>query len=155
MKAIYPGTFDPITLGHVNLVERAAKQCDELIVAVAENTAKEPSLALKTRLALVEASLSHLEYVRVVSFGGLLVDLAKAHEATAIIRGLRTAADLAYETQLAYMNRAQHPGLETVFLTPAPEFAHIAASLVREIAAMGGDITAFVPGPVAKALSRD
>jgi len=155
MKAIYPGTFDPITLGHVNLVERAAKQCESLIVAVAESEGKSPSLSLKQRVELVKASVAHLDRVDVVSFNGLLVDLAKAHQATAIIRGLRTAADLAYETQLAYMNHVQHPGLETIFLTPNPQFAHIAASLVREIAAMGGDITAFVSAPVAKALSRD
>lgn len=151
---IFPGTFDPITNGHHDLVERASKLCQHVVVAVAENTRKEPKFGLAQRVELAKEVLSDLNNVEVVGFNTLLVDFAKERQATAIIRGLRAVSDFEYEFQLANMNRRLVPDIETLFLTPAEQFSFISSSLVTEIASLGGDISAFVHPAVAKALQK-
>jgi pantetheine-phosphate adenylyltransferase len=149
---IYPGTFDPITNGHVDLVERASRLFDRVIVAIAYSEKKTPLFALEQRVALCEESLGHLDNIEVVGFNNLLIDFAKAHNSRCVLRGLRTVADFEYEFQLTNMNRAMYPDFESIFLTPSDHLSYISSSLVREIAALGGDIDAFVPAPVARAL---
>ncbi|MCI0506090.1 MAG: pantetheine-phosphate adenylyltransferase [Gammaproteobacteria bacterium] len=142
--AIYPGTFDPITKGHTDLVERALHLFDKVIVAVAKNTAKEPVFSLEERISMAKVALEDCEGVEVLPLPGLLVEFAKQHKAKAILRGLRAVSDFEYEFQLAGMNRKLAPEIETLFLTPAEKYAYISSSLVREIAALGGDVSAFV-----------
>ena len=151
-KVVFPGTFDPITKGHVDLIERAAKQFDEVIVAVAEGTPKQPCFSLSQRLDLIKTALAHVPHVKVCGFSSLLVDFLKEQGARTIVRGLRTVSDFEYEFQLAHMNRSLTPDIETLFLTPAAQYAFISSSLVREIAKLGGDVSAFVPAVVVKAL---
>ena len=151
---IYPGTFDPITNGHVDLTERAARLFDRVVVAIAYSEKKTPLFALEQRTELCEQSLAHLDNVEVLGFNILLIDFAKSQGSRCVLRGLRAVADFEYEFQLANMNRAMYPEFESVFLTPSEHLSYISSSLVREIAAMGGDITAFVPGNVALALSK-
>ena len=150
---IYPGTFDPITNGHVDLTERAARMFDRVVVAIAYSEKKTPLFDLEQRIALCEQSLSHLDNIEVVGFSNLLIDFAKSQGSSCVLRGLRAVADFEYEFQLANMNRAMYPEFESVFLTPSEHLSYISSSLVREIAAMGGDIAQFVPGAVADALS--
>ena len=150
--AIYPGTFDPITHGHTDIIRRAAKIFPRIVVAVAMSAGKNPALSLDQRLALVTALTADLANVEVVSFTGLTVDLADEHGATVLLRGLRGGADLDYELGLAGMNQAMLPSLETVFLAPRPEFRAISASVVREVVAMGGDVSGFVDQRVLDAL---
>lgn len=152
--ALYPGTFDPVTQGHVDLVERASTLFDSVIVAVAASRRKEPLFSQEARIALCQQVCAHLPTVRVQAFDGLLVDMARATGAQAVIRGVRSTSDFEYEFQLATMNRAMLPSLETVFLTPEPGLAHISSTLVREIAALGGDVSQFVPSAVLDALNR-
>ena len=142
--AIYPGTFDPITRGHSDLVERALHLFDKVIVAVAENTTKEPVFSLKERMEMAKVALESYQGVEVLPIPGLLVEFAKQHHAKAILRGLRAVSDFEYEFQLAGMNRKLAPEIETLFLTPAEKYAYISSSLVREIAALGGDVSPFV-----------
>jgi pantetheine-phosphate adenylyltransferase len=142
--AIYPGTFDPITKGHSDLVERALHLFDKVIVAVAENTAKAPVFSLDERIAMAKVALEAYQGVEVLPVPGLLVEFAKQHHAKAILRGLRAVSDFEYEFQLAGMNRKLAPEIETLFLTPAEKYAYISSSLVREIAALGGDVSPFV-----------
>lgn len=149
---IYPGTFDPITNGHVDLTERAARMFDRVVVAIAYSEKKTPMFDLEQRIALCEQSLSHLDNIEVVGFSNLLIDFAKSQGSSCVLRGLRAVADFEYEFQLANMNRAMYPEFESVFLTPSEHLSYISSSLVREIAAMGGDIAQFVPAPVADAL---
>ena len=149
---IYPGTFDPITNGHVDLSERASRLFGRVVVAIAYSEKKTPLFDLEQRIALCEASLSHLDNVEVTGFSNLLTDLAKSQNARCVLRGLRTVADFEYEFQLTNMNRAMFPEFESVFLTPSEHLSFISSSLVREIAALKGDITPFVPEPVALAL---
>jgi len=149
---IYPGTFDPITNGHVDLTERASRLFDNVVVAIAHSEKKTPLFSLEERVQLCEASLAHLENVQVEGFSNLLTDFAKSKGSSCVLRGLRAVADFEYEFQLANMNRAIYPEFESVFLTPSEHLSYISSSLVREIAAMGGDITPFVPAPVAEAL---
>ncbi|WP_455200734.1 pantetheine-phosphate adenylyltransferase [Kaarinaea lacus] len=144
LTAIYPGTFDPITKGHTDLVERALHLFDKVIVAVAENTAKEPTFSLEERMNMARVALNEFEGVEVLPVPGLLVEFAKQHSAKAILRGLRAVSDFEYEFQLAGMNRKLAPEIETLFLTPAEKYAYISSSLVREIAALGGDVSPFV-----------
>ena len=144
LTAIYPGTFDPITKGHTDLVERALHLFDRVIVAVAENTAKEPTFSLDERMNMAKVALEEFQGVEVLPVPGLLVEFAKQHGAKAIIRGLRAVSDFEYEFQLAGMNRKLAPEIETLFLTPAEKYAYISSSLVREIAALGGDVSPFV-----------
>lgn len=151
---IYPGTFDPITNGHVDLTERAARLFGRVVVAIAHSEKKTPLFSLKERVSLCELSLAHLGNVEVVGFSNLLTDFAKSQNARCVLRGLRAVADFEYEFQLANMNRAIFPEFESVFLTPSEHFSYISSSLVREIAALDGDISPFVPEPVAKALKN-
>ena len=151
---VYPGTFDPITNGHIDLVERAARLFDQVVVAIAESQKKQPLFDLEERVALSQQSLQHLDNVKVAGFSGLLTDFVSAQGSNCVLRGLRAVADFEYEFQLANMNRAIKPDFESVFLTPAEDLAYISSSLVREIASMGGNITPFVAEPVAMALQR-
>jgi pantetheine-phosphate adenylyltransferase len=150
--AIYPGTFDPITDGHIDLVHRAVRIFDRVIVAVAENRNKVPLFALDERVALVREVLKDQPQVEVLSFDNLLVETARAHGAGVILRGLRAMSDFEFEFQLAGMNRRLEPELETLFLTPSEQYAFISSSVIREIAKLGGDVSGFVPEPVRKAL---
>lgn len=149
---IYPGTFDPITRGHVDLVERAAALFDRVIIAVAKSERKKPLFSLAERMDLAAQALGHTSNVDVLSYDNLLVQFARQHDARFVLRGVRAIADFEYELQLANMNRAMYPELETLFLTPAERFAFVSSTLVREIAGMGGDFEQFVPPMVADAL---
>jgi len=149
---IYPGTFDPITNGHVDLAERAARLFDKVVVAIAHSEKKTPLFNLEQRVELCSTALSHLDNVEVTGFSNLLTDFAKSQGARCVLRGLRAVADFEYEFQLANMNRAIYPEFESIFLTPSEHLSYISSSLVREIAALNGDITPFVPAPVAAAL---
>jgi len=149
---IYPGTFDPITKGHVDLVERAGAIFDKVILAIAFSEKKRPLFNLEERIDLSHRALAHVGNLEIIGYSNLLVDFARAHDARFVLRGVRAIADFEYELQLANMNRAMHPDLETVFLTPTERYAFISSTLVREIAAMGGDATQFVPPVVADAL---
>jgi pantetheine-phosphate adenylyltransferase len=152
VAALYPGTFDPITNGHSDLVRRAARLFGEVVVAIALNPGKEPVFSLDERIALAEHVLSGLPNVRVCGFSGLLVDFARESGATVIIRGLRAVSDFEFEFQLAGMNRRLDPEIETAFLTPAEQYAFVSSSLVREVAALGGDVSTLVDELVVEAL---
>ena len=153
-RAIYPGTFDPITNGHTDLVERASGLFDKIIVAVGTNTQKGNSLPTKKRVELANKVLGHLENVEITSFDGLLTDFVSKKGANIILRGLRTVADFEYEFQLVGMNRVLNPDIETVFLAPAEHLSYISSTLVREIAHLGGDISKFVHPAVAAAIEN-
>jgi len=153
-RVVYPGTFDPITNGHKDLIERAAAMFDEVIVAIAASEKKGPLFSLEERVALVEDSMSHLDNIKVVGFSKLLAHFCADQKANILLRGLRAVSDFEYEFQLANMNRQLAPELETVFLTPAEHLSYISSSLVREIALLDGDVSKFVPPLVAKALTR-
>jgi pantetheine-phosphate adenylyltransferase len=150
--AIYPGTFDPITNGHFDLIERAARLFDEVVVAIAGSPGKGPTLDLDTRIDLAREVVSGLDNVEVIGFSGLLTEFMKQRHARVILRGLRAVSDFEYELQLANMNRAQMPELESVFLTPAVENSYISSTLVREIAKLGGDVSQHVHPRVAETL---
>ena len=150
---IYPGTFDPITNGHVDLVERASRLFDKIILAIASSTRKNPIFGLDERLSMARASLGHVENLEICGFDRLLVKFAHEMGATAVIRGLRAVSDFEYEFQLANMNRAIS-GLESIFMTPAEQFSYISSSLVKEIASLGGDVSKFVPAAVLPALAK-
>ena len=150
---IYPGTFDPITNGHTDLVQRAAKLFDRVVIAIAKGgQTKGPSFSLEERVALAQAVFDGQANIEVLSFDNLLVDFAKQQDAYVILRGLRAVSDFEYEFQLASMNRHLSPDIETLFLTPAEEYSYISSSVVREVASLGGDITHFVHPKVAAAL---
>src|SRR5690554_650346 len=153
-RVVYPGTFDPITNGHKDLIERAARMFDEVIVAIALSEKKGPLFTIDERVGLAEECLSHLPNVKVVGFSQLLAHFCKANDANILLRGLRAVSDFEYEFQLANMNRKLAPDLETVFLTPSEHLSFISSSLVREIALLDGDVTKFVPPRVAAALTR-
>jgi len=152
--AVYPGTFDPITNGHIDLVQRAAKLFDGIIVAVAENSSKATSFTVEERVSMAKEVLSEIDNVNVISFDTLLVDFVQKHHASVILRGLRAVSDFEYEFQLAGMNRRLAPQIETLFLTPAEQYSYISSSLVKEIAVLGGDISEFVHEKVKAALNR-
>lgn len=152
--AIYPGTFNPITHGHADLVERAAHLFDRVIVAIAESTGKNPTFTLNERVCMTRAVLKPIKNVEVIGFNTLLADFAADQNAQVIIRGLRAVSDFEYEFQLANMNRHLAPKLETIFLTPAEQCSFISSSLVREIASLGGDVSAFVAPLVVQALKE-
>jgi pantetheine-phosphate adenylyltransferase len=151
-KAIFPGTFDPITSGHVDLVQRAARRFDAVVVSVAGSGSKSPCFTLDERIDLARQALSDCNNVQVKGFEGLVVRFAREEQAGVMLRGLRTMSDFEYEFQLANMNRQLAPEVETMFLTPAEGFTSISSSLVREIARLGGDVSAFVPTVVERAL---
>jgi len=152
--AIYPGSFDPITNGHVDLIHRACKLFDKVIIAIAQNVNKDSFLSIDQRVKAVETAIEPLTNTRVLSFDSLLVDFAREHNAQIIIRGLRAVSDFDYEFQLSGMNKRLNPAIETLFMTPSEEFANISSSLVREIFSLGGDISQFVPESVKTILLR-
>jgi pantetheine-phosphate adenylyltransferase len=151
-KAVYPGTFDPITLGHEDLVRRAARLFGTVIVAVADAAAKRPFFTRDERVAMAREVLKDLKNVEVVGFSGLLMKFVEQHDARVVIRGLRAASDFEYEFQLAGMNRGMYPDVETLFLTPGEQLMFVSSTIVREISTMGGDVSKFVPTYVAKQL---
>lgn len=152
--AVYPGTFDPITNGHTDLIERAVKRFDRVIVAIHHNTPKLPAIEWQERVDLARRVLAGQKNVEVEGFEGLLVDFARARRAGVILRGLRAVSDFEYEFQLASMNRQLAPEIETLFMTPDEHYAYVSSSLVREIAALGGDVTHFVHPEVVAALKQ-
>jgi len=152
--AIYPGTFDPMTNGHLNIIQRASRLFDTVVVAVAKSAGKQPLFDLEERVGLAKHVLSAYSDVEVVAFEGLLVELAKQQNAGIIIRGVRSIADFEYETQMAGMNRQMMPTLETVFLTPHSQWADLSSTLVRDIARHGGEISNFVPEDIEHAISN-
>jgi len=154
VTAVYPGTFDPITNGHTDLVERAVHLFDNVVVAVAENAGKTAAFSLDERVAMANEVLGNHPGVKVVGFNNLLVDFVHEQQAQVILRGLRAVSDFDYEFQLAGMNRRLANDIETVFLTPAEQYSYISSSLVREIASLGGDVSAFVHEAVSAALSN-
>jgi len=144
IRAVYPGTFDPLTKGHEDLVARAARLFGEVIVAVAHSQAKRPFFTLEERVGLAREILAEYPNVKVMGFTGLLSDFLDKHEANVILRGLRAVSDFEYEFQMAGMNRKLNPGVETMFLTPSDKYMFISATIVREIAILGGDVGEFV-----------
>lgn len=152
--AVYPGSFDPPTLGHLDVVERAAKLFDRLVVAVGRNAGKSPLLSPEERCLALEKSTRHLDNVEVAAFDGLLVDYATSVGATAIVRGLRATADFEYEFQMTLVNRRLRAELETVFLMASPELGYLSSSIVREVALLGGDYGGMVPPGVAEVIAR-
>jgi pantetheine-phosphate adenylyltransferase len=153
-KVVYPGTFDPITNGHIDLVERACRLFDKVVVAVAASNRKNPLFTLEERVALAQETLKHLPNVEVMGFDILLVEFVRQQQAQAVLRGLRAVSDFEYEFQLANMNRALAPTMESLFLTPAEHLSYISSSIVREIAVLGGDVSKFVAKPVELALKQ-
>ena len=154
ISGIYPGTFDPMTMGHVDLVKRASKLFDSVIIAIASSDSKKPMFSLEERIEIGNKIFADDPKVEVVGFSGLLVNFAKDNDANILIRGLRVVADFEYEFQLANMNRAMSPDIESVFLTPKEEYSYISSSLVKEIATMGGDVTRFVDPVTLEALNQ-
>ena len=153
-RAIYPGSFDPVTNGHLDVIGRARKLFDEIVVAVAHNDEKQPLFSLEERLALLGDALDKIDHVRVAQFDGLLVDFAVAQKANAVIRGLRAVSDFEFEFQMALMNRKLEDSVETIFLMPKEEYTYLSSRLVKEIARLGGNVSGFVPRPVAEALAK-
>ena len=151
---IYPGTFDPITNGHTNIVERAAKIFDKLILAVAASPKKKPLLDLESRVELAKEVLAHIPNVEVIGFDGLLADFINQHQANVILRGVRAVADFEYEFQLADMNRQLAPQAETMFLTPETHLSYLSSTLIREISYLGGDVSNFVHPIIVDALTQ-
>ena len=152
--AVYPGTFDPITLGHDDLIRRAARLFDRVIVAVADSSTKRPFFSRDERVEMAREVLRDVGNVEVVGFSGLLMRFVQDHRARVVIRGLRAASDFEYEFQLAGMNRGLYPDVETLFLTPGEQYMFISATIVREISILGGDVSKFVPPLVAKRLAE-
>jgi len=151
-KAIYPGTFDPMTLGHLDIVTRAARMFDRLLVAIAASPGKKPLFTLDERVDLARQATAHLTNVEVVGFNELMADFARTQQANVLVRGVRAVADFEYESQLAQMNRHLLPALETVFLLPSQGFSFVSSSLVKEVARYGGDVQAFLPAVIHQAL---
>ena len=151
-RAIYPGTFDPITNGHIDIITRASKMFDRVILAIAASPSKKPMFDLNERVALAQQAIAHLDNVEVVGFSDLMANFARDRQATILIRGLRAVADFEYEIQLAHMNRHLMPELESVFLMPSKEWSFISSSLVKEVARHQGDVTDFLPPNVHQAL---
>ncbi|GAB58151.1 pantetheine-phosphate adenylyltransferase [Rheinheimera nanhaiensis] len=152
INAIYPGTFDPLTNGHADLVQRAARMFDQVIVGVAANPSKQPLFSLDERVALAQQAFSNISNVRVIGFSGLLAKFAEQQNAQVLIRGVRAVADFEYEFQLASMNRQLNPALDSIFMTPSEKNTFISSTLVKEVCRHGGDISSFVPTHVEQAL---
>lgn len=154
ITAVYPGTFDPITCGHSDLIERAARFYGRLVIAVADNRNKSSLFSLEERVALAKTVTAHMPNVEVIGFSGLLVDFVHEVDGHVLLRGLRAVSDFEYEFQLASMNRKLAPDVETMFMTPAEQYSFISSSLVREISALGGDVSDFVHPVVSQALKE-
>jgi pantetheine-phosphate adenylyltransferase len=152
--AIYPGSFDPVTNGHLDVIERARKLFDEVIVAVAHNEEKQALFSLEERLELLRQSIGKIDNVRIAQFDGLLVEFAAAQKASAVVRGLRAVSDFEFEFQMALMNRKLEANVETIFLMPKEEYTYLSSRIIKEIARLGGDVSSFVPPVVGKALAR-
>jgi pantetheine-phosphate adenylyltransferase len=152
--AIYPGSFDPLTNGHLDVVQRAAKLFDRVIVAVAKNESKNPLFSLDEREALVKKAVAHLPNVRTDSFDGLLVEYVAKQKARAVVRGLRAVSDFEFEFQLALMNRKLDENIETIFMMPKDTYTFLSSRIVKEIARLGGDVNAFVPEHIQAALQK-
>lgn len=152
--AIYPGTFDPITNGHLDIIQRASRLCDVLYVAVAGKSHKGTLFPIAARKRFVAESTSEIANVKVIALSGLLAEQCKKLSVDVVIRGLRAVSDFEYEMMMALMNRKLYPGFETVFLMPSERYVYLHSSLVREVSALGGDVSDLVPEPVAKALRR-
>lgn len=152
--ALYPGTFDPVTLGHIDIIRRAVKLFDKLVVAVADNPEKESLFSVKERVELIEKSVGDIEKATVTSFSDLTAKFARTIGAAAIIRGIRAVSDFEFEFQMALMNRKIEPDVETVYLMPTDKFSYISSSLVKDIARRGGEVSCFVPPAVLKALKK-
>jgi pantetheine-phosphate adenylyltransferase len=153
-RAIYPGSFDPLTLGHVDIIHRACHLFDSLIVAVADNEAKRPLFSADERISMIEESLQDTPNILVKKLDGLLVNFAVAEDAFVVIRGLRAVSDFEFEFQMALMNRSLQPRLETIFLTPKEEYTFLSSRIVKEVGRLGGDVTSFVPALVAQRLEE-
>ncbi len=152
--AVYPGSFDPITNGHIDIVRRASKLFDKIIVAVARREQKKPIFSLEERVNLAKKALANQKNVEVIGFSNLLIDFVREQKACTIIRGIRAVVDFDYEFQMVVTNRKLAPEIETIFFMPSAKYFYLSASLVKEIAALGGKISCFVPKPVAQALKR-
>ena len=153
-RAIYPGSFDPITLGHLDVIERALRLFDEVIVAAAPSEGKQPLFTVTERIELIQASLPGEDRLKVKQLDGLLVDFVKAEEAQVVIRGLRAVSDFEFEFQMALMNRRLAPEVETIFLMPKEDYSYISSRIVKEVARLGGDISGVVSVPVSEALRQ-
>ena len=151
-RVIYPGSFDPITNGHLDVINRAATLFDEVVVSVAFNEQKQGLFSAEERVALLREVSPKLPNIRIAQFDGLLMDFARQQEATAVVRGLRAVSDFEFEFQMALMNRKLEPQIETIFLMPAEKYTYLSSRIVKEIARLGGDVSAFVPVSVATAL---
>lgn len=151
-RAIYPGTFDPLTHGHLDILSRAALMFDEIILAIAASPSKKPLFSLEERVALAQQATAHLPNVEVTGFSDLMANFARDRQANVLVRGLRAVSDFEYELQLAHMNRHLLPSLESVFLMPSEEYSFISSSLVKEVARHGGEVKAFLPASVYQAL---
>lgn len=154
IKAVYAGTFDPLTLGHEDLVRRASDLFDQVVVAVADNPAKRPLFTLAERVDMAQGSLSHFPNVTVLGFSGLLADFVRAQRARVLIRGLRAVSDFEFEFQMAGMNRRLQPDVETLFLTPSEQYLYISSTMIREIAGLGGNVGEFVNARVLQSLAQ-
>ncbi len=144
-RAIYPGSFDPVTFGHIDMIERSAKIVDELVVAILVNSAKNPLFSVEERVSMLGEITGHVPNIRIMSFHGLLIDFAQEVDASIIVRGLRAVTDFEYELQIAQTNHVENPDVETIFLTTNLQYSYLSSSIVREFAAYGGDISKFVP----------
>ena len=154
MRALYPGSFDPLTLGHLDLIERSSRLFERLVVAVLQNPLKQPTFPLDQRLAQIRAATEHLPGVEVGSFDGLTVEFARSTGATVILRGLRALSDFEFELQIAHTNKSLDPSLETLFLATAVHHSFLSSSVVKEVARFGGDVSHMVPAGVAQDLQR-
>ena len=152
--AVYPGSFDPVTFGHIDLIERGRKHVDELVVAILHNEEKRPTFTLDQKLDMLQKAIHSMDNVRIDSFSGLLVDYARSIDAGIILRGIRAVSDFEYELQMAMMNRHLHRELETMFLVPSEKYSYLSSRLVREVARLGGDVRGHVPDYVAEALAE-
>lgn len=153
-SAIYPGSFDPVTFGHLDIIERASSLFDQLIIAVADNDAKQPLFSAEERMDLLREVLGVRPGIRIARLNGLLVDFARSEDCHVVVRGLRAVSDFEFEFQMALMNRRLYPKLETVFLTPKEDCTFLSSRIVKEVARLGGDVRQFVPGVVAGHLAR-
>ena len=153
-RAIYPGSFDPVTYGHIDIIERSSKLVDELVVAVLNNSAKNALFSIDERVSMIKSEVAHLPNVRVDCFDGLTVDFAKMIKADMIVRGLRAVTDFDYEIQIAQTNYAINPDLDTIFLTTSVKYSYVSSTIVKEVAKYGGDISKFVPSSIKEAVLK-
>ena len=153
-KAVYPGSFDPVTFGHLDIIERSARMCDHLIIGVLNNYSKTPLFSVEERVNMLKSLTSNFANVEVKSFGGLMIDFVRANQADAVVRGLRAVTDFEYELQIAQTNRVIAPEVDTVFLTTNLKYSYLSSSIVKEIASYGGEISAFVPEDIAERVRK-